>query len=293
MHLPLVFRPGTDASSHARPADATNIVAPGPLPAIGPAWMPPERDRVGPRDVALREAVRAFVAAPTRDTQALDAPARTHVVVVLDASSSMLAGKALTIAGFNQQVDIVREQTREAASATVSLLVFNETVSPTYLHQPVQRLTHLDDALYRPRGSTALYDAVGAAIEAALAAPGVDEPGAAVLVAVFTDGEENASRLHSGPALAECVRALQDTGRFTFTLMGPRERLHELADALTLERGNVAGFDAASLVDRERAMTQMTQATATYMTLRATGASAATDLYAAAKEAPERGSAPV
>jgi uncharacterized protein YegL len=260
---------------------------PAPLPPNGPNppvhIVPLGTAPKGAQDAALKEVVDAFVAAeksrkPARRTKRAAKP-RTHVFFVLDASSSMLAGKAMTLAGYNQQVDIVREQAKDAGATSVSLLVFSHEVQSLYAYQEVDKLEHLTDATYRPNGSTALLDALGAAIRAALAAPGIADESCAVLVALFTDGEENASRLYTGPALSECVKALQETGRFTFTLMGPKEHLNDLASLLSIARGNIAGFDASSLADRGRAMGTMAQATSTYMSLRSAGVASSANLY--------------
>lgn len=274
------------------PLSSSQLLRPG-APGGAPPGTPADAPR-GAHDAGLRERVQAFVSADARrraaePQMATPAEARTHVLFVLDASGSMLAGKPLTVAGYNQQVDIVREQTQAAGAASVSLVVFNDTARTLYAHQDAARLEHLSESSYRPQGSTALLDALGAAIDLALVAPGVQTPGTAVLVALFTDGEENASRLHTGEALSECVRALEATGRFTFTLMGPREHLNDLASLLSIARGNIAGFDATSLAGRGQALHTMAQATSTYMSLRAVGATASADLYAGAnaEDAPD------
>jgi Mg-chelatase subunit ChlD len=267
------------------PFSSSQLLRPG-APGGAPPDAPVDAPR-GAHDAGLRERVQAFVSADARrraaePQMATPAEARTHVLFVLDASGSMLAGKPLTVAGYNQQVDIVREQAQTAGATSVSLIVFSDTVRTLYAHQDVARLEHLSESSYRPQGATALLDALGAAIDAALGAAEVEAPGTAVLVALFTDGEENASRLHTGEALSECVRALEATGRFTFTLMGPREYLDDLASLLSIARGNIAGFDPTSLAGRSHALRTMAQATSTYMSLRAAGASASTDLYASA-----------
>lgn len=292
------------------PGHPSPVPPAAPYPPVGPDWpanpvpfppqapvRPPLHSSLQPRpqgahDDALRETVQAFVAADKKKRRSkksaqTDKSPRTRVFFVLDASGSMLSGKELTLAGYNQQVDIVREEAANAGQTQVSLLVFNEEVKTLYAHQDVARLEHLSAKTYRPGGSTALIDALGAAIRQALAAPDIADKSTAVLIALFTDGEENASQLHTGPALSECVKLLQDTGRFTFTLMGPKEHLNDLASLLSIARGNIAGFDASSLSDRGRAMHTMAAATASYMALRSAGIACSANLYAGDTGAPK------
>lgn len=214
-----------------------------------------------------------------------NAKQRTQVLFVLDSSGSMQAGKHITIAGFNQQVDVVREMAQDAGQTSVTLITFSSQVRQCYTDKPAQALEHLTDASYRVGGGTALLDAVGAAIETAIGSPQVTDPNTAVLIAIFTDGEENASRYMTGDMISEGVRALEATGRFTFTLMGPNEHLESLADMLKIQKGNVARFDAATDAGRARGMGQMAAATSAYMALRSTGAMASTCLYSEPRDA--------
>jgi hypothetical protein len=229
----------------------------------------------------LVKKVRAFLAECAKPAPAVALPPRTHAFFLLDASGSMVTDKDVTIAGFNQQVDVVQEMAKEVGDTTVSLMTFSSTVEVRSQYRPVESLQKLTALTYRPQGGTALFDALGAAMEQAMAAPGATEANTAALIASFTDGDERDSRYCGAAVIAHCIKLLEGTGRFTFTLMGPNTHLETMGDVLKISKGNISGFDVSSRFDKARAFQAMSGATETYMTLRSKGVMASSALYAA------------
>ena len=208
----------------------------------------------------------------------------TNVAFVLDCSGSMETGKEATIEGFNTQVDVVRRGAALAGPTTFTDVRFATTVEVRRVAASLDHLTPLSDDTYRPDGYTALYDAVGDTVAALLETARIDEPTTGTLVTVFTDGEENHSRRYTAPLLRALIERLEATGRWTFALVGPRDTVGTLADMLAVDQTNVAGFDPASVADRCAAFTQVAQASAAYMSVRASGKTAAKNLYAGKKK---------
>ncbi len=107
-----------------------------------------------------------------------------------------------TIGGFNAFVKTQKEQLAAGASATLSLVQFDDAYEPNYFDVPVQNVQDLSRLTYQPRGSTALLDAIGRTITdlgAKLSAmPEAVRPGK-VVVLIITDGQENASKEYSQP----------------------------------------------------------------------------------------------
>lgn len=119
------------------------------------------------------------------------------VYMVLDKSGSMSPQRTDTIAGCNRFIG----ETREAdADARFSLIVFNESVKKVYSAQPISEVKPIDGLVYSPSGNTALNDAIGHAVKDI---EDMAERPSKVVVAIFTDGWENASHEY-GP---EAVRA--------------------------------------------------------------------------------------
>ncbi len=207
---------------------------------------------------------------------------RTHVIYVLDESYSMLTGKALLMAAYNDQLRLMRSHAALAGELSVSLIRFNGEVRAAKPFDSIEQAHELDDINYTPNGSTALLDAIASAIKTTLKAPGLGEGDTAVLVTIFTDGDENNSRkypLH-GPELAQCIQALEDLGTVSFALLSPSEHQTKLANILRLRRENVGGYDVHSQQGRAHGMASMTAATRSFMSARAAGQTQVMNLYA-------------
>jgi hypothetical protein len=201
------------------------------------------------------------------------------MIFVLDESYSMLKGREVTVAGFNDQVAIVQEQHEGAGHTTVSLVLFNNVVQTRFAFAPPSQLQGLTVESYRPNGNTALYDAMGQAFDLLMQAEGFDEENTAFFLAVFTDGGENASHHVPGKVIAKCIERLEATGRVTVSFMGPQEELKSVADILAMAPGNLSGYDATTVIGRTQAFNAMSGATSSYMTLRSQGVSSTRSLY--------------
>lgn len=268
------------------PFSALGSIFPGPAfpgaPRVWPAqpivspFLIPQKHPGRAMDAAMKAKVDQFVGSTLKHSEGVK---RTHFILLLDQSTSMLNGKALTLAGFNQQVQVIRANAADAGQITVSVVLFDTQVKPLFVGMPMTSLKELTEATYLPNGGTALYDAAGSVLEIAMALPGANDPSTAIFVSVLTDGEDLSSRHVSGKAVGECVKKLTDTGRFTFALMGPQEHLNDLANVLSLDRGNVDGFDPSSIQSRAASAGAMAGSMQSYMSSRSIGAMASTNLY--------------
>lgn len=122
-------------------------------------------------------------------------PNSAHITFVLDRSGSMQNKKEPTIAGFNK---FIEEQKAVPGECTATLLQFDYPRQHEYVYRrlPLANAPALTEETFKPRGNTALVDAIGHAIDdtgADLAALAESERPAQVYVVILTDGEENAS----------------------------------------------------------------------------------------------------
>lgn len=118
----------------------------------------------------------------------------TMIGIVLDRSGSMDSVKDETISGFNA---FIEEQKKVPGEALWSLLQFNDKMQWHTELKSLDTATKLSEKNYQPSGYTALYDAIGTMIDktgAALAALPEDKRPGKVLIAIMTDGAENASK---------------------------------------------------------------------------------------------------
>jgi len=165
----------------------------------------------------------------------------THIYFLLDRSGSMQTIKTDIEGGF---AAFVEEQQRTPGECRVTLAQFDDRYDVVYSSVPVAQVPPLD---LQPRGRTALLDAMGRFITsageelAALAEP--DRPGT-VIVAIMTDGYENASQEWTHPAVKALVEQQTEGYSWQFLYMG--------ADQDAIEVGASVGVAPAASVTYAR-----------------------------------------
>lgn len=129
--------------------------------------------------------------------------------------------------------------------------------------------------------NTALRDAIGAACTAIDAKTFIDSP-EAVLIAIFSDGEENASKTWTAEMLRGRFDAYKAKGNVTVTFAGPRSAMHQLS-ALAIEPGNFRAWDG-SVADLPAVVRETQTVIQSYSTDRSRGMTTSKALYADASK---------
>lgn len=141
---------------------------------------------------------------------------------VIDRSGSMSGFERATINGFNS---LIEENLKQEGATYVSLTLFDNLLDVRSVARDAKSLPKLGTAEnpYFTRGSTALYDAVGASIV------GVKEWlrnnkwfRGKVLTVIWTDGAENASSEYTLGQINRLIETQQGKG-WTFQFMGTGE----------------------------------------------------------------------
>ena len=119
---------------------------------------------------------------------------RTELVFVVDRSGSMGGLESDTIGGFNSMLS---KQRTIAGECRVTTLLFDHRIETLHNHLDIREVNDLTSRDYWVRGSTALLDAIGLAIDRMIVTQ--RHTAAAyraqhVLFVIITDGYENASR---------------------------------------------------------------------------------------------------
>ena len=177
----------------------------------------------------------------------------TEIAFILDRSGSMSSHLNAAIDGFN---GFLHEQKDTPGQARFSLILFDEHYDTTCASVPVREVVDLDRSTFVPRGSTALLDAIGRTIDelgARLAAmPEDDRPGQ-VIVAILTDGEENASLNYSLSDVSSRIAHQSDVYRWQFFFLGADQDAIAKAAAMNIGHhaamrfvANEEGFDRSS-----------------------------------------------
>ena len=143
-------------------------------------------------------------------------PDYTALLLVIDRSGSMETIREDMVGGLTA---LLRDQAAEPGRMTVSVVLFDDVV--TTAHRMADPATV--DIWLKPRGMTALNDALGAAVTefgADLAAlPETKRPGT-VIVVVATDGMENSSKVWSGDDVKHLVQRQQSVYDWDFVFLG-------------------------------------------------------------------------
>ncbi len=175
----------------------------------------------------------------------MDEAQRMYIAIILDRSGSMKYSRAATIRGFNEQADKIRKEAEKTNVETyVSFYTFNQNVEPHYHNTSINFLQDMTDEEYVCVGDTAMYDAVGQAISELKRNTDTNNKNNSYVVIVVSDGRENKSKKWTRAALADEIKACQDSGLWTFTYLGANQDLSKVADQLNIPKGNVAAYAA-------------------------------------------------
>lgn len=145
----------------------------------------------------------------------------THMTVILDRSGSMEEIRDDIIGGFSR---FLGDQQAQPGQATLTVVQFDGQDPYEVIHRfrPLHEVSPLDRSTYVPRGSTPLMDAVGRGIhdiEAAIGKlPETDRP-SKVIVAIVTDGQENASAEFGRDQVTKMIKAKTDGNAWEFVFL--------------------------------------------------------------------------
>jgi uncharacterized protein YegL len=141
----------------------------------------------------------------------------THATLVVDTSSSMSSVQKEAQTAINQ---FFADQRAAEGSLSISLIQFSSGLREVHTFKDIKEVPEFE---LKPGGWTALFDAVGHAITATgkqLAALPEDRRPANVLIAIITDGEENASQRYNLSQLKEMIETQQSVYSWHFSFLG-------------------------------------------------------------------------
>ena len=144
----------------------------------------------------------------------------TELVMILDRSGSMGGLESDTIGGFNAMIE---EQKTKEGEALVSVVLFDHLCEVLYDRAPLSKVEPMTRAQYFVRGSTALLDAMGGAIDKIRTihkyARPEDVPEKTLFI-IITDGQENASRRYSYERVKAMIEEQKEKEHWEFLFLG-------------------------------------------------------------------------
>lgn len=165
-----------------------------------------------------------------------------EVVFVIDASGSMATLRDDTIGGFNS---VIESQKKQPGETLVSTIFFNGEVYVANECVNVQDVQPLTAGTYPIGGLTALYDAVGYAIDSVgkrLSDTPEDQRPAEVMVVIVTDGCENCSQEYKFSDIKERIERQQNVYSWKFMFLGADIKSVEHAQSLGITKGMTSTY---------------------------------------------------
>ena len=158
----------------------------------------------------------------------------THLYFLLDRSGSMESIRTDVVGGFDA---FIAEQRELPGRCRVSLAQFDDQYEEVYADRPIDGVPSLD---LRPRGSTAMLDAIGRLIvstgERLAALPEDRRPGT-VLIGIMTDGMENASREFTRHQVRAMIKRQSSQYDWTFLYLGANQDAVEVGTDIGIDPG--------------------------------------------------------
>jgi hypothetical protein len=175
---------------------------------------------------------------------------KTEIAFILDRSGSMESMTHAAISGFNEFLkaqQATRDDQGNPLPATFTLILFDHEYLPIHSRAPIQTAEPLTLETYQPRGSTALLDAIGRTIDfigAELAATPEPERPSKVIIAILTDGQENASEHFSMADINQRITHQTEKYQWEFLFLGANQDAIASAARMGIQSHNAATFAA-------------------------------------------------
>ena len=175
----------------------------------------------------------------------------TEIICIIDRSGSMHQIRDDAIGGFNA---FLEGQQKHPGRARFTLVLFNHTYERIHDGLDLQEATPLDETTYVPQGNTALLDAVGRTIDSVgnrlAETPEAERPGT-VIVAILTDGLENASSDYTRDRVAEMIKHQQEKYGWQFVFLAANQDAFQAAKKLNIQAADAMAFAATKSGIRE------------------------------------------
>ena len=146
-----------------------------------------------------------------------------HYVLVADCSASM-AGQIDEVRDeINIQIAKLREESDpELRPCTFTFRTFDSEITNVHVNVPIDEVPKIEEKQYRLGGMTGLYDAIGTTIASMNKMLGhrLDGINESLVIIIFSDGGENASREFASQKIAALLKEHQERPGFNIAFVG-------------------------------------------------------------------------
>ena len=195
---------------------------------------------------------------------------KTHVVMLLDESSSMSPHRQAVVDTFNQYTKELKEGTQRCWLSLFKFaggyLVAGSQLTKVFENRKLKECYPLTTPQYNPNGWTPLYDAIGELIKRTKKRLPKD---AKVLFVIHTDGQENSSKKFNMEKIRYLVDRMEKKRGWTFVYLGEGAEAWNAGYDFGID--NVANFSSNL---RGASMAKLASATTCYVNSADVGAAA-------------------
>lgn len=174
---------------------------------------------------------------------------KVEIVFILDNSGSMMAVRDDAIGGFNS---FLSDQKSVPGEASMTLVLFNDRVTTLCDAVPLEDAHALTVSTYQPSGFTALLDAIGVTFtKVGKRLEGLEHKPDKVIVAILTDGQENASREYTHGQVADMIKHQQERYSWEVIFMAANQDAFRTGESLNIKAGNTGNYVASKYGTRD------------------------------------------
>jgi uncharacterized protein YegL len=168
---------------------------------------------------------------------------KTKIICILDRSGSMQSIIKDAIGGFNS---FLTEQQTLDDIAYMDIILFDDEYYKLVNNVNIKEVKELNRSTYSPRGSTALYDAIGRTINEQIDhyAENPNNRSDKTLCVILTDGEENASVNFNQFKIKLMIEEMEKDFNWNFIFLAANQDAMLSAEGMGISMGNAMNFAA-------------------------------------------------
>jgi len=171
------------------------------------------------------------------------------IINIIDRSGSMGSMVDTAINGFNE---FIQEQQTVEGDALVSTVLFSSGMNfykKLYENVDIKDCQLLNKQTYTVGGMTALYDAIGKAIDEEIDQLGnlpKEKRPTKTLCVILTDGHENKSSIFNKGSIREKISEMKEDFNWEFIFLAANEEAALTAETMGISKGNAYAFTNSS-----------------------------------------------
>jgi len=175
-----------------------------------------------------------------------------------------------SIGGFNT---FLKQQKELPDDATITIVLFDDEYEVLYSNVNIKNVDLLTDKIWTPRGTTALYDAIGKTINSEKIKLNKlkDEAPDKVLVCIVTDGMENASREFRLDDIKKMIKDCENDN-WNFIYLAANQDAFSVGRSFGISGGNTFTY-TADIDGVKNVMDLLGQTTSLYRSMSSTSTS--------------------